>query len=59
MTFTRRVRDGVGRGEITCSARICTRPFVKVGGRYRMEEGEIEVDAIEPIDLPDITPQLA
>jgi hypothetical protein len=24
-----------------------------------MEEGEIEVDAIEPIGLPDITPQLA
>jgi hypothetical protein len=24
-----------------------------------MEEGEIEIDAIEPIGLPDITPQLA
>ena len=24
-----------------------------------MEEGEIEVDSIEPIGLPDITPQLA
>jgi hypothetical protein len=24
-----------------------------------MEEGEIEVDSIEPIDLPDITPALA
>jgi len=34
-------------------------PRVKVGGRYRMEEGEIEVDSIEPIGLPDITPQLA
>jgi hypothetical protein len=24
-----------------------------------MEEGEIEVDSVEPIGLPDITPQLA
>jgi hypothetical protein len=59
MTFTKRLRDGVRRGEITCSVRIWTRPHVKVGGRYPMEEGEIEVDSIEPIGLPDITPQLA
>ena len=59
MTFTKRLRDGIRRGEITCSVRIWTRPHVRVGGRYRMEEGEIEVDSIEPIGLPDITPQLA
>ena len=59
MMFTKRLRDGVRRGEITCSVRIWTRPHVRVGGRYRMEEGEIEVDSIEPIGLPDITPQLA
>jgi len=59
MTFTKRLRDGVRRGDITCSVRIWTRPHVKVGGRYRMEEGEIEVDSIEPIGLPDITPELA
>lgn len=35
------------------------RPHVKVGGRYSMEEGQIEIDSIEPIGLPDITPQLA
>ena len=35
------------------------RPHVKVGGRYQMEEGEIEVDSIEPIGFVDITPQLA
>ena len=34
-------------------------PRVRVGGRYRMEEGEIEVDSIEPIGFPDITPELA
>ena len=35
------------------------RPHVKVGGRYRMEEGEIEVDSILPIEIADITPDLA
>lgn len=35
------------------------RPHVKAGARYRMEEGEIEVDSIEPIGFPDITPALA
>ena len=59
MMFTKRLRDGVRRGDITCSVRIWTSPHVKVGGRYRMEEGEIEVDSITPIGLPDITPQLA
>jgi hypothetical protein len=59
MTFTKRLREGVRRGEITCSVRIWTRPHVKVGARYRMEEGEIEIDSIEPIGLPDITGRLA
>lgn len=59
MTFTKRLREGVRRGEITCSVRIWTRPHVRVGGRYPMEEGAIEVDSIEPIGLPDITPELA
>lgn len=35
------------------------RPHVTVGKRYRMEEGEIEVDSIEQIGFPDITPELA
>lgn len=59
MVFTKRLREGVRRGEITCSVRIWQSPRVSVGKRYRMEEGEIEVDSITPIGLPDITPQLA
>src|ERR1700692_3521215 len=59
MVFTKRLRDRIPRGEITCSVRIWMRPRVRVGNRYRMEEGEIEVDSIEPIGFPDITPQLA
>src|ERR1700722_4151354 len=59
MVFTKRLRERVRRGEITNSVRIWTRPRVSVGGRYRMEEGEIQVDSIEPIGFPDITPELA
>lgn len=59
MQFTKRLREGVRRGEITCTVRIWASARVRVGGRYRMEEGEIEVDSIEPIGLPDITPELA
>ena len=59
MVFTKRLREGVRRGAITCSIRIWTRPHVKVGGRYRMDEGEIEVDSIRAISLADITPDLA
>jgi hypothetical protein len=59
MVFAKRLRDGIRRGEIMCSVRIWMRPHVKVGGRYRMEEGEIEIESIVPIGFPDITPQLA
>jgi hypothetical protein len=57
--FTSQLREGVRRGTITCSVRIWTRPHVKVGGRYRLDPGEIEVDSILPITLEDITPALA
>jgi hypothetical protein len=59
MVFTKRLREGVRRGEITCSVRIWKSPHVKVGNRYQMEEGEIEVESIEQIGLQDITPMLA
>jgi hypothetical protein len=59
MIFTKRLREGVRNGQITCSVRIWTAPHVTVGRRYRMEEGEIEVDSIEPIGLPDISHELA
>ena len=59
MVFTKRLREGVKRGEITCSVRIWTRPHVKVGGRYAMDDGYIVIESIAPIGFPDITPQLA
>jgi hypothetical protein len=57
--FAKRLREGVRRGTITCSVRIWMSPHVKVGNRYRMEEGAIEVDSVLPISLADITPELA
>ena len=59
MVFTKRLRERVRSGEITCSVRIWMTPRVRVGARYRMEPGEIEIDSIEPIGFPDITPELA
>jgi hypothetical protein len=59
MVFTKRLREGVIRGDITCSVRIWTSPHVKAGNRYRMGDGEIEIESITPIGFPDITPALA
>jgi hypothetical protein len=59
MVFAKRLREGVVRGDITCSVRIWTRPHVIEGCRYRMGDGEIEIESITPIGFPDITPELA
>ena len=59
MMFTKRLRQGVRYGKIRCSVRIWTRPHVKVGGRYRMDEGHIVVDSISQITLKDVTDSLA
>lgn len=59
MTFTKQLREGVRTGVITCRVCIWQQPHVIVGNRYRMEEGEIEIDSITLIGLPDITGELA
>lgn len=59
MQFTKRLRDPIKRGEITCSVRIWQRPRVKVGNTYRLEEGHVRIDALKRIELQDITPDLA
>ena len=59
MVFAKRLREGVVQGKITCSLRIWTSPHVKEGKRYRMGEGEIEIDSITLIGFADITPELA
>jgi hypothetical protein len=57
--FVKYLREGIRSGEITSSVRVWHRPRVTPGKRYRMEDGEIEVDSIEPITYDDITPDLA
>ena len=59
MVFTKSLRERVRRGRIRCSVRIWTRPHVKVGGRYQMDDGHIVVDSITPITVTDITDDLA
>jgi hypothetical protein len=57
--FTKFLRDAVRSGSVTCTIRIWKRPQVKVGNRYAMEGGEIEIDSITPITLAGIKPELA
>src|SRR5262245_56273925 len=59
MVFTKRLREGIRRGRIRCSVRIWTRPHVKAGGRYRMDDGSVVVDSIAPMRIADITRDLA
>jgi hypothetical protein len=59
MIFTKRLREPVMRGEITCSVRIWQRPHVKAGGRYPLGPGWVHVTSIREIDLADITAELA
>jgi len=59
VTFTKRLREPVMRGEITCSVRIWQHPHVKVGGHYELGDGFIEVTSIRRISLVEITPELA
>jgi hypothetical protein len=59
MMFTRRLREPVMAGEITCSVRIWQRPHMKVGGRYPLGAGAIEVTGLREIELADVTPDLA
>ncbi|MGA3230679.1 MAG: ASCH domain-containing protein [Candidatus Binatus sp.] len=59
MVFTKRLRVPIMRGEVTCSVRIWRGPHVKVGGRYKLGDGFIEVTSIRQITIADITPALA
>ncbi len=59
MLFTKKLREGVRNGDITCSIRIWKQPHVKVGGHYALLPGEIVVDSLLQMELDDITPALA
>ncbi len=49
MEFSRDLRESVLSGDITVTFRLWQRPKVKVGGRYRVGGGQIEVDSVELI----------
>jgi hypothetical protein len=55
--FSQELRDDVAAGDITVSFRLWQRPQVKVGGRYGVGRGDmqIQVDSIEPVRFRDIS----
>ena len=57
MQFSKELRDDVAAGDITVSFRLWQPPQVKVGGRYGIGRGdvEIEVDSIETVRFRDIS----
>jgi hypothetical protein len=57
--FAKTLRERIRRGRIRCTIRVWTGPRVRVGGRYRMDEGEVEVESIEAIAEEAITDDLA
>lgn len=57
--FSKKLRDRVKSGEITTSIRIWKKAHVKVGGRYRVEEGSIVVSSIREISFEDISESVA
>jgi hypothetical protein len=46
MEFSPELREAVLGGDISVSFRLWRQPRVKVGGRYRVGAGQIEVDAV-------------
>lgn len=59
MMFAKPLLEPVRSGEITTSVRIWLRPHVKVGGRYPLLDGFIEVTRLQEVDLDDVTEAMA
>ena len=55
MHFSPGLREPVLTGAVTLTFRLWTRPKVKVGGRYRVESGWIEVDDIDLVPFRSVT----
>ncbi len=54
MEFSKELRGDVLTGRITVSFRLWRRPKVKVGGRYQVEAGQIEVDSVDLVPFSSI-----
>ena len=59
MMFSKPLRQHVRSGEITTSVRVWQSPRVRVGGRYPLLDGHIEVARLQEIDLGDVTEAMA
>ena len=59
MLFAKPLRERIRSGRIRCTIRIWTRPHVKIGGRYAMDDGSVVVDSIAPLKKADVTEELA
>ena len=55
MEFSRELRNDVLGGDITLTVRLWQRPRVKVGGRYRVGLGRIEIDRIDLVPFATLT----
>ena len=56
MHFSKELREAVVTGDITVSFRLRRQAKVKVGGRYRVGPGFIEVDSLEMVPFSAISP---
>lgn len=59
MMFAKPLRPRVMSGEITRSVRIWQAPRVRIGGRYPLGGGYIEVTHLTEIDIGDVDEALA
>jgi hypothetical protein len=59
MLFQSRFHDPIRRGDLTSTIRIWHRPRVRIGGRYSLGGGSIEVERIQEIEFDALTPALA
>jgi hypothetical protein len=55
MEFSPELRERVLAGDITVSFRLWRRAKVKVGGRYRVGHGQIEVESVAMVPFSAIT----
>lgn len=59
MMFAKALRARVRSGEITTSVRVWLTPRVRVGGRYPLLDGVVEVTRLQEVDLGDVTEAMA
>jgi hypothetical protein len=59
MTFTKRLHPGIVAGEITQTLRVWKNLRARIGGRYPIGEGVVEVTWIREIDMDDVTAEMA